>query len=209
MPISTVLGIWARRHKLFARLQENKIDSSRARIRESNFPELEKAMMIWLKQISSSASSVPINGPIIKCQAEKFACFLKIKDFKCSNGWLDGFRSRNKISYVKISGEAASVDTEVVSDWQNKVLPVLIEGYEHRDIFHADETALFYQAKPDKGMVIQGQPVPNFKKSKKRMTIMFATNWTGSDKLRPLVIGSSKNPRCLNHVNKNNLPCEY
>ena len=98
MPISTVSGIWARRHKLFARLQENKIDSSRARIRESNFPELEKAMMIWLKQISSSASSVPINGPIIKCQAEKFACFLKIKDFRCSTGWLDGFRSRNKIS---------------------------------------------------------------------------------------------------------------
>jgi len=36
-----------------------------------------------------------------------------------------------------------------------------------------------------------------------------ATNAIGTQKLKPLVIGSSKNPRCLYRVNRNSLPCTY
>jgi hypothetical protein len=36
-----------------------------------------------------------------------------------------------------------------------------------------------------------------------------ATNAIGTQKLKPLVIGSSKNPRCLYRINRNSLPCSY
>jgi hypothetical protein len=52
---------------------------------------------------------------------------------------------RNGISYKTICGESAAVNVEVADDWENNVLPDLLQDYEP-NVFIADETGLFFKA---------------------------------------------------------------
>jgi hypothetical protein len=48
-----------------------------------------------------------------------------------------------------------------------------------------------------------------FLQDKSRLTVLLASNAIGSHKLRPLVIGHSKKPRCFNGLNLSQLPVTY
>ena len=62
---------------------------------------------------------------------------------------------------------------------------------------------------PDRTLGFKNQESKGFKMNKKQITLLLCTNKTGSHKLKPLVIGRSKQPRCFHHVNLNNLPVLY
>lgn len=53
------------------------------------------------------------------------------------------------------------------------------------------------------------KPVPGRKKDKTRITVLLGANATGTDKLKPWVIGKSKRPRPLLRVNLEHLPVYY
>ena len=75
-------------------------------------------------------------------------------------------------------------------------LPVLCDGYEAKDIFNADETGMFFRAMPTKSIVTKGDSCIGGNNAKDRITVLLAASATG-EKLRPLVIGKSKKPRCF------------
>jgi hypothetical protein len=56
---------------------------------------------------------------------------------------------------------------------------------------------------------LSSKPVPDHKKDKTRVTVLLGVNATGTDKLRPWVIGNSKRPRPLSRVNLNLLLVYY
>ena len=130
---------------------------------------------------------------------------MKIQNFDASSGWLTRFKERNGITQQKFAGEAGSVNMLVVNEGK-KTFQELIAQYDLEDVFNADETGLFFKMLPDatlgKGSMSGG------KVSKDRITIMVTASCTGR-KLPLWVIGKSQNPRCLNHVNKENLPVVY
>ena len=53
------------------------------------------------------------------------------------------------------------------------------------------------------------KPVPGRKKDKSCVTVLLGVNATGTDKLKPWVIGNSKRPRPLSKVNLERLPVYY
>lgn len=53
------------------------------------------------------------------------------------------------------------------------------------------------------------KPVPGRKKDKTRITVLLGVNATGTDKLKPWVIGNSKRLRPLSRVNFEHLPVYY
>jgi hypothetical protein len=57
-------------------------------------------------------------------------------------GWLDKFKSRSGISHKVLSGESAAVSDIYCDYWRKEILPHLIQNYEPRDIFNADEILL-------------------------------------------------------------------
>ncbi|CAF1689440.1 unnamed protein product, partial [Adineta ricciae] len=129
-------------------------------------------------------------------------------EFKASNGWLEKFRARHAISFRLISGESASVDHSTVKEWTKRLLTI-IEGFDKNDIFNADETGLFYRALPDRSLVLKKEECKGGKKSKERLTILLCTNWSGTEKLKPLVIGRSQRPRCFKNINTSDLPVTW
>ena len=88
--------------------------------------------------------NVPISGPLIREKALYFAESLGHKDFIASVGWLDKFKKRHSIIQKIMKGESTDVDEHACKDWKNNILSDLIRPYYEKDIFNADETALFF-----------------------------------------------------------------
>ena len=75
-------------------------------------------------------------------------------------------------------------------------LPGLLEGYDARNIFNADETGLFYKGSPKGTLTDQGNKAVGGKDSKERLTFLLICNMEGSEK-HAVVIGKSNRPRCF------------
>ena len=87
-----------------------------------------------------------------------------------------------------ICGEAAAVNQDVIEDWTSR-LPIILEGYNECDVYNCDETGLFFKLIPDSSFVIETDDCKGGKRSKERYTVLLCTNWTGTHKLKPVVIG--------------------
>lgn len=66
---------------------------------------------------------MPITGPLLQEKAMQIAQGLDISqdEFKASNGWLNRFKSRNRIKAKFISGEAGDVREETVDSWKERL----------------------------------------------------------------------------------------
>ena len=138
--------------------------------------------------------NVPLSGAIIQEKASQHAKELSIENFKASDGWLRRWKERNNVTFKTISGESNSVTPEMVNAWSETPLPTLLYNYDLKDIYNADEFALFYQCVPNKSEKCAGG-----KSSKVRITGMASVNAAG-DKLPMFVIGKARKPRCFKTV---------
>uniref|UniRef100_A0A023FNB6 Putative tigger transposase n=1 Tax=Amblyomma cajennense TaxID=34607 RepID=A0A023FNB6_AMBCJ len=192
LPLTTVCGIWNAREKLKSGSLSN---MQRCRLRGSAFPEVEEALVLWLKKARSE--NLPVTGPLLAEKADVFAAQLNCKDFSCSNGWLARFKARYSISSRVVCGEAAHADKEGAEEWQNGLLQQELTSYAAEDVFNLDESALFYRLLPNRTLAFKGEHCTGGKLSKERVSVAFAVNMTGSQKLPLLVIGRYANPRCF------------
>ena len=94
----------------------------------------------------------------------------------------------HNICYRSICGESASVNPLTTNDWLGR-LPSIVAKYDRSDVFNADETSLFFKALPGKSFVLSTEECKGGKRSKETFTILLCSNWDGSEKLKPLVIG--------------------
>ena len=77
-------------------------------------------------------------------------------------------------------------------------------------MYNADETGLFWQVLP-KVMLASAQEKEalGVKSSKDRVTLLGCVNATGKHKLKPVLIGKYKKPRCFKNVNMSVLPVHH
>ena len=111
-----------------------------------------------------------------------------------------------------MAGETKSADLTGAEEFLPQFKEIMDrEGYTEDQVFNADETALYWRIMPDTTLALKDDATANkgYKQIKDRMTLLLATNWSGSCKLKPLVIGKSQNPRCFHHINMEKLPVIY
>jgi hypothetical protein len=150
--------------------------------------------MLWFKQMREKGASV--TGKMVRSKAASFAEMMGIEGFKASEGWLYRLKVDEKISFKRFCGEALGSDKDGGNEWVQNVLPGIIEGYEPRNIFNADETGLFYRGTPKGTLTVQECPAVGGRDSKERLTFLIISNMDGSEK-HGIVIGKSKRPRCF------------
>ncbi|GBM05472.1 hypothetical protein AVEN_231911-1 [Araneus ventricosus] len=75
-------------------------------------------------------------------------------DFHASNGWLESFRKRRRISFKAVCGVAGDASDETVNTWIKKI-EKLFEGYEPQNIVNADESGIFVHGLPTKSLCIK------------------------------------------------------
>jgi hypothetical protein len=168
------------------------------------FPNIEKALVIWLENAINDNQSV--SGHIILEKAHEFATRLGVHNFNGSNGWLEKFKNRNHIKEYRRIGEGNSAPLEDLENYRQE-LRELTSAYELCDIFNADETALFWRMEPTR--TLSTRPVSGTKKSKERITVFLTCNATGEEKFPPLFIHKFENPRPIKNIEKSSLPVWY
>ena len=201
---SQISRIQKNKEKIIEEWQRN-INPDRKRKRAGKSEDVEEALLRWFSQARSH--QLPVSGPLLIQKADQLAHGLGMTDFKATNGWLERWKTRNAIQFKKQHGEKQDADDFGAERWAVEVLPGILKDYSPRDIFNADETGLYWRAIPNGTLSFKGLEAPGSKTAKDRMTLLLACNMDGSEKINPLVIGKSKNPRCFKNVK--NLPVEY
>jgi hypothetical protein len=94
----------------------------------------------------------------------------------------------------KRHGEGASADLDAAEEERKQVSDILAP-YAERDRWNVDESGLFGFAPPDRGLA--SKQMKGKKSNKFQITVTFACNADGSEKLPIFYIGKSKQPRCF------------
>ncbi|GBM94701.1 Tigger transposable element-derived protein 6 [Araneus ventricosus] len=169
-------------------------------MRHEKYVDINEAVLVWFKTVRGK--KIPVNGPMIEHKAKELADALGI-EFSASNGLLDRFRIWNNITFRSLCGEAADVDNSSCEDWQER-LPLLLGGYDDKDIFKMHEMALFFRALPNKSMIQKSEEVRGGKIPKEWLTISFCVS-TAGEKDKPLVIWRCQRPGCFKGKDLNRL----
>lgn len=180
---------------------------SRKTLRKAVYPEMEKRLYAWFCRQRSR--HVPISYEIM-CEKAKqiYAETYGSDNFVASRGWIVNFKNRHGLRALKICGEKLSNNEEAVEPFKrNLAAKIKNLNLSSKQIYNADESALYWKILPEKTMVRSNEKcAPGRKISKERVTFLCCTNADGSHKLKPLVIGKAKNPRAFKNVQ---LPVEY
>lgn len=207
IPSSTLSTILKNKTKI---LTNFKLQPSRKKIKLSEFPNLDSSLFKWYVQCKDN--NLPVSGPILKEKAKIFAKSLGYTNFKNSTGWLDKWKKRNNITLRKpCSGNLSnlSVSKDQFSiQWKNDIISIINE-YSPNNIFNADETGIFYKCLPDSTHHLSygEDDCRDGKRSKERVTVLLCTNMSGTEKIKPLLIGKSTKPKCFRGIKS--LPIDY
>lgn len=202
---STVSKILGQRDK-WKSVIDTEFSGKTFRHRTVKYPLFDRAMNLWVENVT--AGGVILTDMLIKEKAKSFANAFNIpeNELAFSNGWLDRFKKRNNIRRYHAHGESGSAPLASLPEERAK-LRQLLSRFPPEHIYNIDETGLYFRMAPNQ--TLSTKPVLGQKKDKTRITVLLGVNATGTDKLRPWVIGNAKRPRPLLHVNLERLPVHY
>lgn len=165
------------------------------------FPKMERALYKWF--VKQREKHGPINGDMLKEKAKTFHRKFYAGVFQASNGWLQKFKKRYGIKFLKISGEKLSSQPELIAPFKEQLREKILElQLNPEQIYNADESGLYWKLLPDKTYVSSlEKTAPGRKTEKQRLTFLACTNAPGSHKVKMLVIGKAKNPRTFKNFN--------
>lgn len=202
---NTLSTICKQKEKLKTKLNENPACKKFKRMRDGKNANLDKAVVTFIQQ--ARQHNIPVSGVLIQTKAKQLGELLNINDFTASAGWLQRLKKRTGMKWRCLTGDAAEADQQIAHDWIENVFVPLMAQYDENDVFNADEAGLFFKCLPGKTMAFKDDKCLNGKNSKERITIMVCSNMTGTEKVKPFVIGKSKRPRCFKNVKS--LPVDY
>jgi hypothetical protein len=114
------------------------------------------------------------------------------KDLVCSAGWINGFKLHHNISCGKVSGEPRAVNCGTTAEWLNNVWPKVHESCSDSDIFHTDETGIFFRLTPNKTLKFKAEIRANGKLSKYQITIFLCSNSNVIEKRKSFLLKNKK-----------------
>ncbi|XP_077158514.1 tigger transposable element-derived protein 4 [Paroedura picta] len=209
---NSLSSIMKSKDRVLEAFESLQFDPKRKRLRTAFYTDLEEALVKWYRMLWGL--NVTISGPMLRLKANAIAQKLGHSDFKCSNGWLDRFKSRYGLAFksqpvlaaasTTAISPAATIDAATV--WYQNILPYYLKVYQPNDIFNMKETGLFYQLLPINTFIFKGEEF-SVGKLNDRITVLVGTNMDASEKLPLLVTGKNKTPPCFQGVKS--LPVEY
>ncbi|XP_064479102.1 tigger transposable element-derived protein 6-like [Ornithodoros turicata] len=204
---STVSKIGTSRDEILCAWEQNSSSKRKRIIRKTGNESVNNKVLHFFFDCRSK--NIPVSGPMLQEAALAAARSEGVHEFKASNGWLARFRERHATECKSLSREAAEIDTRAAEEWLKRV-PDVTRGYEAKDIFNADETALFYRQIPKRSLVTKVDKCKGGKLAKERLSVLLCCSSTG-EKLKPLVIGHAAYPRAFRQrkIHPSNLPVHW
>jgi hypothetical protein len=168
------------------------------RISVVKYHELQTTLYAWFQQ--KRAEGFVVNRATLQRQALLFARRMEIPSFKASNGWLQRMIDRLGMRSLAVCGEILdSVEDGEVLNFVSCLSNYIEEqSLLPCQVYNCDETGLFYKQIQKKTLVSRSEKnAPGRKSCKQRITLQLCCNASGDNKVRIMVIGRSKKPRCF------------
>ncbi|XP_030767349.1 jerky protein homolog-like [Sitophilus oryzae] len=150
IPKSTVSDIKKNRVKIRNFVARSYTDIGQRKVmKKPENPDVEEALYTWFLQ--QRKNHIPVSSEVLRTKARFFYERITGKtNFQASSGWLDKFKARRGIRFLKVCGERVSSDAEAVAPFQLK-LQALIEKMQltKEQVYNADESALFWRVLPN------------------------------------------------------------
>lgn len=141
--VSTLNRMLESQDAIIKEYESNQISAKRCQLTEGEFPQIDKDLYEYLTK--QRANNIDVNTEDLLTHARAIAVKNKIQNFKGSIGYIRNWKSRFNVRFKTLHGEGGSVNDDILDQWLLR-LPKLIEGYQAKNIFNADETGLFFKA---------------------------------------------------------------
>jgi hypothetical protein len=130
------------RSKMEARLNDNPSALSSKRPRVVTRPDVERALILWIRHMESKRETV--TGPMLREKRKKFEDEFDVPEEERLPGeaWVQSFCKAYKIREYRQHGEAGSVDPEAVAAERERCRRILAK-FAPRDWWNFDETLFF------------------------------------------------------------------
>ncbi|GFR87888.1 tigger transposable element-derived protein 4 [Elysia marginata] len=166
------------------------LGKKRKRDQEQN--DFGGALAHWMTD--KVAQGARLSGHLLKKKATELAAS-KGESFNPSNGWLYRWKQKYGVAFKKEHGEKQAANFAAAQAWRDGELLKILDAFEPRNIFNADETGLYFRGFPDRGYCSKSTELTGGKKAMERITLLLCANMTGEEKLPVFVIGKPKQPR--------------
>ncbi|XP_063095547.1 jerky protein homolog-like [Cavia porcellus] len=193
--------------KFYSDSDNRELMKNRKTLHRAKNEDLDRVLIEWIRQQRSK--DMPLTGLLVMKQARIYHEELNIEsECEYSEGWLQKFKKRHGIKYLKMCGEKAS-DHETTENYIDEFAKIISdENLSPEQIYNADETALYWCYVPRKTLTMANERLPtDLKDAKQRLTVLGCANAAGTHKIKLAVIGKSLNPKCLKDVSS--LPVHY
>ena len=137
------LSTWLNdKEKIFDAVKKGN-NSKRQSLKEESFGNLDQTIFKWLLIIRNVDVVVP--ALILKTKAMEFAEKMNAKDFHRLDSWSGHWKKRYKKSFKTVSGEASACTSEMVTPWEETMLPTILSKDKLNQIYNVHELGSFYQ----------------------------------------------------------------
>jgi hypothetical protein len=170
----------------------NALSSKKSRV--TTRPDVERCVVEWYQAMEGRGETV--TGMMLMEKRKRIEQRLDVPEAEClkGEGWVRSFCAAYKIREIRRHGEAGSVDLEAVHKERLRLHDIL-QPYAPRNIWNLDESGLVIFAIPERGLA--SGPMSGKKQNKFRITVTFAVNSDGSERMPVFYIGKSKKPRAF------------
>jgi len=130
------------RDVLEQRVHDNPSALSSKRPRIVTRPDVEKALVVWIRAMEDKGEQV--SGPMLREKRKRFEDLLAVPEEErlTGDGWVASFTNTYHLRERRRHGEAASVDLTAVEAERQRMAKVLAK-FAPRDRWNFDETSLF------------------------------------------------------------------
>ncbi|XP_069701125.1 uncharacterized protein [Periplaneta americana] len=109
---STLATFIKRRKEIEESVASGKINPGRKRLKTAATEDVDIATLKWFKEMRTL--NIPLTGPNVCKKALSFASVLGVPNFKASSGWLQRFKDRHGITFIKVvAGEEREKSTRI------------------------------------------------------------------------------------------------
>lgn len=113
---STICSIKNKRQMICARVANTQKPTKQCTLKSAEFPEMEQRIYNWF--LAQREKNIPITGDMIKHKALSLKTVMNIQRFNASEGWLQRFKTRYGIRFLKVTGEKLSSQPELVNPFK-------------------------------------------------------------------------------------------